>query len=367
MNKLLDKISVVILFAVILSFAVFGVLLPDNTYSEKENRELNQAPNLTPKKIFSGEYTSALGSYVADQFPLRDTFIGIKAYSEILQLKGENNEIIKTNHALIPRPKNDVSRLKDNLNCIEYFATENNLNVVVAPIPRVADVFSEYLPSSYPLEADREVWNGFKDETKNKSFNVADLYDLLCNSNEYYRTDHHYTSKGAYLVYKALGKELNYTPYSEDFFKVECVTKDFCGTSVRRSGFYLFGKDKIELYRYNDDDKYIINADGIDIALYDFSKLTTTDKYAVFLGGNHARVDITNGENRKRLLIIRDSYADSLVPFLALHFDITLIDLRYYTSSLSALAKEEGITNVLVLENIEELCTAKNISYLRMK
>ncbi len=368
MNKFFDKINLLVLSGLILALSVSSFLIPDAYFSEKENRVLSQLPKLNEEELFSGEYTSTLGDYVADQFPLRDAFVGLKAYSELMQLKRENNGIIYTSEALIPRPTNDISRLTDNFKCINDFAKQNNLSVTVAPIPRVADVFSEFLPNSYPKQLDISVWGNLYSQAQSKSFELLDLYDLLCDSNAYYRTDHHYTTDGAYLVYKALGDCLGYKPKELNCFNIQCVTEAFSGTSVRRSGFYFYDNDRISLYRYNGDTDYRVIADGKEIDLYDFSKLDSTDKYAVFLGGNHSRVDITKDEkNRKKLLIIRDSFADSLVPFLALHFDITLIDLRYYTDSVAELSANENINQVLILENIDELCTAKNLSYLRMK
>ena len=368
MKKIFDRLQVILLATVILCLALSCVLIPDRQLSEKENRSLTQLPDFSVEKLFSGEYTSQLGVYIADQFVMRDSFVKGKAYFELLQNKSENNGVIYTKDALITRPSNDVSRLADNLDCIDEFAKDNSLSVTVAPLPRLADVFDEYLPKSYPEKLDFSVWQQFYKETDNRNFAVVDFYKQLCNSNEYYKTDHHYTTHGAFLVYKALGEHLGYTPMDKNYFNIKCVADGFEGTSMRTSGFYDFEKDKINLYRYSGDDNYTVVADSNDIQLYDFSKLETTDKYAVFLGGNHARVDITKrNENREKLLIIRDSYADSLVPFLAIHFDITLIDLRYYTDSVAKLAKDNNISKVLVLESIEELVTAKNLSYLRMK
>ena len=123
----------------------------------------------------------------------------------------------------------------------------------------------------------------------------------------------------------------------------------------------------MELYRYEGDTEYTVIADEKQISLYDMGKLVSADKYGVFLGGNHARVDITaKGKARPRLLIVRDSFADSLVPFLAIHYDITLIDLRYFKSSVAQLVKSGGYDKVLVLLNISELATSKNLSYLQM-
>ena len=218
------------------------------------------------------------------------------------------------------------------------------------------------------MNKDYLLWEELYSKTNNRGFEFVDLYGSLCESNAYYRTDHHYTSDGAYIVYTLLSEKLGYTPLDKNLFSIERVADDFCGTSIRTSGFYMYENDSIDLYRYDGDAEYSVVADGKSIELYDFDKLNTTDKYAVFLGGNHARVDISkDGTKREKLLIVRDSFADSLVPFLAMHFDITLIDLRYYTDSVAQLAANEEITTVLVLENVEELATAKNLSYLRMK
>ncbi len=368
MKRIINRVRVILLAAVVISLALSCVLIPDKGLSEKENRALTKLPDFSAQKLFSGEYTSQLGLYIADQFVSRDSFVKAKAYFELLQNKAENNGVIYTKEALITRPSNDVSRLADNLECIEEFAKNNNLSVTVAPLPRLADVFKEYLPKSYPTNLDFSVWQQFYKQTDNRSFAFVDLYSPLCDSNEYYKTDHHYTTHGAFITYQALGEYLGYTPKNKNYFNLQCVAEEFEGTSMRTSGFYDYEKDIMYLYRYSGDENYDIVADGNSIELYDFSKLETTDKYAVFLGGNHSKVNITKSEeNREKLLIVRDSYADSLVPFLAIHFDITLVDLRYYTDSVAQLAKENNINKVLVLESIEELATAKNLSYLRMK
>ena len=368
MKKFIDIISVIILSGIVLALAIVSVVEPDKVFSDKENRVLNSMPKFTYNKLFSGEYTMALGGYIADQFTLRNEFIGVKAYSELAQNKGENNGVIYTQEALIPRPAIDGERIEENLIILDDFVNQNKLTLTVALIPRTADVFSEFLPQTYPTNNNFLIWEKLYSKAEDKGFVLADLYAPLCESNAFYRTDHHYTSQGAFITYTELGKYLGYTPVDEEYFNIEKVTDDFSGTSMRSSGFYLYDKDSIHLYRYKGDDSYSVTADGKEISLYDFSKLNTTDKYAVFLSGNHARVDITSkDEKRERLLIIRDSFADSLAPFLALHFDLTLIDLRYYTDSVAALCEQQGIENVLILESIDELATTKNLSYLRMK
>ena len=331
-----------------------------------ENRVLTAKPKATAQNIISGKYTADLGKYLADQFPLRDGFVSLKAYFELLQGKRENNGIIYgKENVLIPKAENK-NILKDNLNSIKVFEENLDKEVLVAALPRTIDVFGEFLPVGYPKEQNEKIWEEYDALTKEKNLKTADLYDALCQSNAYYFTDHHYTSEGAYLTYRLLSDELNYTPKEQDFFQIERVSDDFCGTSMRSSGFYLAKKDSIALYRYEGDTDYTVVADDEQISLYDTEKLETTDKYGVFLGGNHTRVDITSGKDKPRLLIVRDSFADSLVPFLAIHYDITLIDLRYFKDSVAQLVNQGDYDKVLVLLNISEIATSKNLSYLQM-
>ncbi len=366
-----NKINVITIIAVCLTVLVLSVgfcVLPDAELSEKENRTLTQFPQFSAKQLFSGQYTANLVNYISDQFPARDAFVATKAYCELLQGKKENNSVILAKqNTLIPYKNNTTNQLQENLESVKAFQTDTNTSVCLALLPRTIDVYSERLPKSYPIDKENLLWNRFFEGANGAKLNTPDLYKPLCEQNNYYRTDHHYNTYGAYQTYSLLGEELGYTPKGEDFFDIQKVTDDFCGTAMRSSGLYLTPKDTITLFRYDTDNNYTITADGKEISLYDFSALEKTDKYAVFLGGNHARVDIIKAdEPREKLLIIRDSFADSIAPFLALHYDLTLIDLRYYNNSVQQLVSEEKIKNVLILQSIEEFSQAKNISYLRM-
>lgn len=368
MKKIFEKCSVIIIAAVIVILSALIVLIPDREISQKENRTLQQVPTFTFEKLKNGNLAEQTARYLSDQFPFRDSFISLKAYCELALLKRENNGVIYgKGGVLIPRGEIENDRLEENLNSISKLSSATNKPVVIAPLPRTVDVYKSLLPKSYPYENEVKIWQGLLSKNNIPNVKTLDLCDALDTNGSYYKTDHHYTTKGAYITYCALGEELGFTPKGEDFFKVETVTTEFCGTAMRSSGFYFAKKDEIKLYRYENDTEYTVVADEKEISLYDFDKLNTVDKYAVFLGGNHARVDITSGEQgRKKLLIIRDSFADSIAPFFALHYDLTLIDLRYYTDSIKQLIETEGIDKVLVLQSITELATAKNISILQM-
>lgn len=366
MKNKLNVITVVLVSVTVLFLTSLFYIIPDKEISEKENRTLRQSPKFSIKNLISGDYTSDLAEYISDQFSFRDEFVSLKAYTELLLGKRENNGVIYAkNDTLIARDDITENRLYENLKIISEFENNANIPVCVAAVPRSVDVFSECLPSKYSVETDVEFWKDYYNIAKTLNINAPNLYDSLCSENNYYRTDHHYTSYGAYQVYTLLGDFLDYEPRDIEIFTPEIVSDDFCGTSMRTSGFYFVKKDTVTLLRYDGDENYNIVADGKKINLYDKSKINDIDKYAVFLSGNHARVDITLDENREKLLIIRDSFADSVAPFLAMHYDLVMLDLRYFDGNIGDIISQEKPSGVLVLESISEIATAKNISYLR--
>ncbi|MDO4608509.1 MAG: DHHW family protein [Clostridia bacterium] len=367
MKRKIDLITITAGVMVVVMLMAAFIIVPDKNFSHKENRSLSTAPKFSVKGLFSGEYTSDLAEYISDQFVLRDEFVAVKAYCELIQGKCENNGVIYAeNDTLIAKNVITENVMQQNLETVKQFEKQTGVSVFLGILPRSVDVFAERLPDTYPNQNNDILWQKLYASANTLKITAPNLYEPLCEGNNYYRTDHHYTSMGAYQTYRLLGDTIGYKAKSTDFFEQEIVSRDFCGTSMRTSGFYFAKKDKITLFRYDDDNTYKITADGKNINLYDMSSLKNTDQYAVFLGGNHARVDITrNDKNRQKLLVVRDSFADSLAPFLAIHYDLIMLDLRYYTESAAQLVKDEKIEKVLILESIDEFATSKNISYLR--
>lgn len=364
-----NKFNIATIISCLLVIVVLAVMFfatPDKEMSQKENRTLTQTPRFSIDRLFSGEYTTELATYISDQFPARDAFVLVKAYSELALGKRENNGIIYAEKdILIARDEIKDNRINENLQSIKDFENATGAKVCAAVLPRTVDVFAECLPNTYPTESDKMLWQDYFAFAKKNNITAPNLYDKLCEKNNYYHTDHHYNIYGAYQVYDMLGASLSYKPKELSYFKEEKVSDNFCGTSMRASGFYMAPKDEVTLLRYDGDEDYTITADGEQIQMYDMSRLSTTDQYAVFLGGNHARVDISKGEGRPKLLVVRDSFADSLAPFLAIHYDLIMLDLRYFTENIQQIVVRENISRVLILESMSEFATTKNISYLK--
>ena len=149
---------------------------------------------------------------------------------------------------------------------------------------------------------------------------------------------------------------------------------EFYGTVFSSSGVRWVRPDTISTY---------VPDDGITVAshtydnkgnpveeprqLYDTSFLSVKDKYSMFLGGNQPLGVVKNANNPDgpRLLIIRDSYADSLVPFLTPHFsEIHLLDLRYYKLSIADYIAQNGIDQALVLYSVPNFVTDSNLLWI---
>lgn len=150
----------------------------------------------------------------------------------------------------------------------------------------------------------------------------------------------------------------------------EVVSDAFFGTTWSTAGMSWIAPDTMEYFRFAGDTDFTttILDNGTSFAgFYDRSYLSKKDKYSSFIGGNNALVTVTkNGDaDRPTLLLVKDSFAHSAVPFLAQHYDLVIVDIRYYKKSTAALIDEYGADRVLVLYNIDSLTSSADSVLLR--
>lgn len=259
----------------------------------------------------------------------------------------------------------DVSTdvLKKNLAALDVFADETGLPISLALIPQKVDVLYRYLP---PLYADsrEELWRCALLQEEY----VRDVLPMLLQKASegkyiYYRSDHHLTSLGSYYVYRSLSNELGISAYGSDGFSVSVVKSNFSGSEARK--LLTDGDDKIALFRYGGDCDFVTENVGTSESypgLYDYEKLKTSDPYGIFPIPDAAYVKIGTEEPRERLLVICDSYGDAAAPFLARHFDLDIIDPRYFSGSVKELTEENNYARVLCCFGMDTLAS-KEILY----
>ena len=357
-------LSVFFCAALTLGFTA-NALTPDKEFSQVENRSLAQRPRLTTKDVLSGQFMADYEKYVIDQFVARDTWVAAKAWSERLIGKQENNGVYFCDDgALITRfdfDEADQKRLESNLKYINGFAAKATVPVTVGLIPTAAKIWADKLPQGAP-NYDQALVIGQTQQALTTP--VLDLTAALASHRDeaiFYRTDHHWTSLGAYYGYAALGPTLGYEPLPLETYAKTTVSDEFYGTVFSSSGVRWVEPDEMDIYVPEEGitvTSHTYDANGNPKTeprqLYDKSYLTKKDKSAMFLGGQQALgVVKTPNADKPKLLLIRDSYSDSLVPFLTPHFsEIHLIDLRYYKLSAAQYIQDNSIDQALILYSV---------------
>ncbi len=374
MNKKALWAEALIFLAFIGAFFILNLVLPDRQFSEQENRYLQMRPEFSFKSLFSGDYTSKFETYTTDQFTFRDEWITLKAASELALGKQENNDVhLCENGTLIEgfkRPENSV--LDSNMSALNSLVGNTDAKVYFALIPDKSDLYSSLLPKNAPNDSEKEVIDYCYGQSN--ATNV-DMYSALsAHKDEYifYRTDHHWTSLGAYYGLSALAESMGLPcPALDSYTDRHVVTEEFYGTTWSSSGFSWVDPDTMETFVNAPEGLKVTSypqGSPVEGKLYDFSFLEKKDKYSMFMGGNcPMHVIETGNEDKPSLLILRDSYTDSLIPFLLDDFsEIHVLDLRYYRASLKAYIEQNDFDNVLVCYSVSNFCSDSNIFLMGM-
>lgn len=374
MNKKALWAEALIFLAFIGAFFILNLVLPDRQFSEQENRYLQMRPEFSFKSLFSGDYTSKFETYTTDQFTFRDEWITLKAASELALGKQENNDVhLCENGTLIEgfkRPENSV--LDSNMSALNTLVGNTDAKVYFALIPDKSDLYSSLLPKNAPNDSEKEVIDYCYGQSN--ATNV-DMYSALsAHTDEYifYRTDHHWTSLGAYYGLSALAESMGLPcPALDSYTDRHVVSEEFYGTTWSSSGFSWVDPDTMEIFVNAPEGLKVTSypqGSPVEGKLYDFSFLEKKDKYSMFMGGNcPMHVIETGNEDKPSLLILRDSYTDSLIPFLLDDFsEIHVLDLRYYRASLKAYIEQNDFDNVLVCYSVSNFCSDSNIFLLGM-
>lgn len=348
------------------------VLLPDRDRSDVENRTLARFPDFSWEALKDGSFTEGVEAYFADQFPLRDQWTGLKARTEQLLGKREFNGVYLCGDALIAKAAPPKDGLEEkNLSYVARLAESADCPVYLGLIPSAAEIRREDLPKG------AESWDQAAFIARAGSLEgvepIAFLPALREHAGEeiFYRTDHHWTTLGAYYGYAALMEALGRgeeVPEPEEIKKWDLpVSNGFQGTLYSQSGVHWLEPDSIEFWVEESGLTVTSWRDGApkEAGLYDYDYLGKKDKYSAFLGGNQPLCVIENPEGVGKLLLIRDSYSDAMAPFLARSFqEVHLLDPRYYRYAASKYAAENGIDAIAVVYSVPNFITDRNLVLL---
>lgn len=382
------------IFPILFLILIFGGTIwsfatPAKEYSEMENRYLAQMPEFNTKTILDGSFMSDYETYISDQFFLRNEWITLKTYMDRLSLKEDSNGVyFGKDDYLISVPaasdyeseicQKNISYMTDFIQSQEEALGAEHVRLMMVPTS------SEVLTDKLPLFADPYKQTILLDrlsENLSGQTYLSLLPTLLEHKEEpiFYKTDHHWTTLGAFYGYQSWAKSIGLTPMTLEDFSIEACTDSFQGTLQAKVNIDV-PADTINLYLPKEDIQYelIVNENEAQprSSLYDYSKLDTKGKYDVFFGGNESTIRIKPtipssapiDRREGNLLVLKDSYANSFLPFAVNHFEQTyVVDLRYFNGQkLSEYMQNNNITDVLVLYSTYNFVSDANFSKLKL-
>ena len=364
MNHKTAKIFGFVFPAILIAVMFFNIFLPDKKFSAEENRLLQTMPKLSISSIFSGRFETKAESYAADQFMLRNMFIKIKSSFDTSLGSTESNNVFMCNDNYLMEniSKLDTKKMENNYNSLAKLKQlYPNINMDFMLVPNAANIMSDKLPLFAVTEDQNKQMDDFFKKIQSIGINPVDVRATFKKNKEkielYYHTDHHWTTDGAYLAYQDFAKKNKLN--SNIKYDALAVKNDFRGTLASKSGFTNGLNDMIKIYLPKEGQNYknsvIFYSDTKEktTEFYKLNNLKKKDTYTVFGGSNHPIYSIkTPVSSQRKLLLIKDSYANSFIPFLSQDYrEIIVIDPRYFFDDISEIIKANGITDILFLYN----------------
>ena len=355
------KARVITVFACLLLAvsALVGPLTPDHYYSEREKRNLTQLPIPDIEDIFSGDFADSLEDYLTDQIPLRDRWITLKTYAELAVGKRESGGVyIGKDHYLMDKFSSyDAKQLRINtaaLASLQAAAAKNHIRMQTILVPVAAQMLTDKLPP-FASAADYETILTALQAQGVSAIDLAKVLSAHTDEDIYYRTDHHWTSLGAYYAYaawmQALGRRDEIIPQAD--WSKETLCDNFRGTTWNKVPLHGVPADRITAWYLHANRKVSYNDGKMQgSSLYARKYLSGSDQYAVFLNSNQAETVIKGSgtAGSGKLLLIKDSYGNTFAQFPSEQFEeVRVLDLRFWRGDLMDYAKQNGITDLLVL------------------
>lgn len=368
-----NRLITIMFMLYILVFSVGSLAAGDRSFSELENRNLAKKPSFNIGALLDGSYTSGLEDYMSDQLICKDFLVKLKVTeNRLINQTYINGVYFGSDDMLIQGYDNPYGQLSKNISYVNEFAEANpDLEITWLIAPNACYIYEDKLPVYAQCYDQGEVMAYIVGNTSD-NINIADCTSSLMEHRDeyiYYKTDHHWSMHGAYIGYTVLCDALGTKAVPEGNYDIIVGSDSFYGSLYSKAPDFVQKPDTITLY---------INPDGIysvyyydtglsTDSLYNMDNLLIKDKYTTYLDGNHSMLKITgNAENDEKILVIKDSYAHSLLPLLADNYsEIYVVDLRYYHQSVSELAHELGIERLVFINNIDFISTDDNYLWLQ--
>ena len=251
MDKHSKRSASIFRYPVLIAFTLFfaGLFLldlvtPDRAYSELENTTLSQRPSLSSVSADGlNKFFTAYTKYVKDQVVGRDNWVALQSTVEtkVMQKEQSGGILLGKQHMMFPRTYGLVSSetrtLPKNTAALEALCQRYPGKVNVMLVPAASAIYPENVPAGAPLLDEDSYLDSLSDAVQAAGGRFVDVRQTLTAHKDeyiYYRTDHHWTSTGAYYAYKLLCDTLGLTPFDPSAHTV--LTADgFYGTHYSKA------------------------------------------------------------------------------------------------------------------------------------
>ena len=377
------KITMIIIFCFLLFTGFLApLLLQQKEYSVIENRELAQKPDFNLKKFLKGKYQTQYESYLCDQIFLRDKWVSLSVMMQrVFGKKDINNVYLGKDGYLLEKIKEsdfDTGQVTENIKYLSSFLNDmlneyGKKHVSCIMIPSKTLAMSNKLPRFVKAPNQEKVIEGLREKLSDKDILIDLCDEMQKHQNEYiyYRTDHHWTTLGAYYGYTAwAGATGQASVHDEEHYQRKVIFNDFYGTTYNKVHVKV-PADSVELFHIAGENKVLVEMDndGVKYETMYFTDeaLQGFNRYNIFFSKNTFKIEISKKTLTGRtLLLIKDSFANCFVPFLTEDYDhIIMIDYRYGKTPIGKIISEyEDITDVLVMFNTEKFMQNSKLSRL---
>lgn len=364
-----QKLTTALFLMTIFGFAIATIIVKDRAFSDMENRVLNQFPEFTMKRFMNGEFSNELEKYYADQIVFKDSLVVVKNQWDRLLGKKAYGNVYYAGGRYMQVHKQDAELLEKNVGYINKFCDENNVKEAYFLLaPTAVQVYGDALPAGAGSEDGKLSYEYLKNNLdKVKVTYPIEALQRASEEKIYYLTDHHWTMTGAYYGYQELAKAMQKTPAEMQDFKRIDLEDRFLGSLYSQAPFINIKGDEVAFYDYNNLD-YTVSIENTDFKQNSFlfsDNFEIKDKYTALFNGNYGKIIIENNsaeaKGKGTLLVFKDSYANSLVPYLIENYEkIVMVDLRFYTQKCLSLFDETGATAVAFIYNTDFINTDSN-------
>ena len=372
-----NSIIGILFLAFLLLGLIANIAAKDRGFSEKENRVLQERPPISVASYFDGRYTAKLETWASDQFVWRDKLISIKTSADLTAGRNESNGVYygKEHYLMEDITVPDEERLERTYTALQAFREKHpKMKMEFLLAPTSANIYKEKLPLFLKTADQDDYINAFFTRTAAMDYKSIDVRPAFALQKDhvqlYYKTDHHWTTDGAFVAYSVFNSAMELKDKTS--YEPLVVKNDFRGSLASKSGFMNGENDAMSIYLPADSKTYknsvIVYADTKEktTKYYQLDNLDEKDTYTIFGGSNHPLYTMeTPVKGGRRLLVIKDSYANSLVPFLTQRYEmVVVVDPRYFYDDIEQIIASNKINEVLFLYNANTFFADDSLSMM---